>query len=117
MKKLKKLASLSDPVPSKMSCKLSPIVRTERISRICGLDEIRTMPDVVDIRPSYNEGDMFTGDGTLKQVVCRFYIISGIGSQLKDSIDRILKLFHVYDDKGEEMLTGLFDNSVMDKAY
>jgi biotin carboxylase len=113
----KRLASLSDPVPSKMSCKLSPIVRTGRISRICGLDEIRKMPEVVDIRPSYNEGDTVTGEGTLKQVVCRFFIISGSSSQLKDSIDRIQKLFHVYDDKDEEMLTGLFDTSVMDEAY
>ena len=113
----KRLASLSDPVPSKMSCKLSPIVRTGRISRICGLDEIRKVPEVVDIRPSYNEGDTVTGEGTLKQVVCRFFIISGSSSQLKDSIDRIQKLFHVYDDKDEEMLTGLFDTSVMDEAY
>ncbi len=113
----KDLAPLSDPKPSRISCKLSPIVKLGTISRMTGLDEIKAMPDVVDIRPSYNEGDTVTGEGTLKQIVCRFFIVSDSKEKLKESIDRIQDVFRVYDEKGENMLIGLFDTGIIERLY
>ena len=75
------------------------------------------MDDVVDIRPSYNEGDTVTGEGTLKQIVCRFFIVSDSKKALKEKIDDIQRVFRVYDEKGENMLIGLFDTEILDKMY
>lgn len=111
------LEPLSDPKPDKISCKLSPLVRTGRIARLEGLDEISRMADVVDVRPSYNEGDTVTGEGTLKQIVCRMFIISDSKQKLRERIDAIHNTLKVYDDNGENMLIGLFDTSVIDKLY
>lgn len=113
----KDLEPLSNPKPAKISCKLSPIVKLGKISKIEGLDEIRAMDDVVDIRPSYNEGDTVTGEGTLKQIVCRFFIVSDSKKALKEKIDDIQRVFRVYDEKGENMLIGLFDTEILDKMY
>lgn len=111
------LEPLSDPKPKKISCKLSPIVRLGTISRFEGLDEIKAMNDVVDIRPSYNEGDTVTCEGTLKQIVCRFFIVSDNKQALKENIDKIQQVFKVYDEKGENMLIGLFDTENLERLY
>lgn len=113
----KDLEPLSDPKPARISCKLSPIVRLGTISKLEGLEEIRAMADVVDIRPSYNEGDTVTGEGTLKQIVCRFFIVSDNKKALKENIDKIQRTFKVYDEKGENMLIGLFDTEILEKMY
>ena len=113
----KDLEPLSNPKPDKISCKLSPLVRTGKIARLEGLDEISRMADVVDVRPSYNEGDTVTGEGTLKQIVCRMFIITDSKQKLKERIDDIHRTLKVYDENGEDMLIGLFDTGIIDKLY
>lgn len=111
------LEPLSNPKPSQISCKLSPLVRTGHISKIHGLEEIASLPDVVSINPSYREGDTVTGEGTLKQIICRFFIVSENKENLKKTIDKIQNLLSVIDNNGEEMLIGLFDPEILETLY
>ena len=60
---------------------------------------------------------LVTGAGTLKQIVCRMFIISDSKQKLRERIDAIHNTLKVYDDNGENMLIGLFDTSVIDKLY
>lgn len=62
----------------KICCKLSPLVRPGKIAKMCGLDEIRGMKEVVAVNPSYHVGDVVTGFGTLKQIICRFFIVAEV---------------------------------------
>ena len=70
------LEPLSNPKPAQISCKLSPLVREGKIARIGGLDEIARIPGVVSINPNYEDGDEVIGEGTLRQIIGRFFIIS-----------------------------------------
>lgn len=111
------LESLSNPKPDRMGCKLSPLVREGRIGKMEGLEEIAKLPDVVSVNPSYSEGDEVTGEGTLKQIVCRFFIVSGSKEKLAKTIERIYELFAVEDVCGENMLIGMFDANLIEKLY
>ncbi|HRU98905.1 MAG TPA: ATP-grasp domain-containing protein [Ruminococcus sp.] len=111
------LEPLSNPKPEEISCKLSPLVRLGKISKIEGIDEISKMPEVVSINPSYNEGDTVTGEGTLKQIVCRFFIVSQDKQSLKKAIDLIQTKLKVLDENGENMLIGLFDTDTITNLY
>lgn len=111
------LAPLGNPKPRQISCKLSPLVRTGHISQIHGLEKIRLLPDVVSVNPSYKAGDTVTGEGTLKQIVCRFFIVSETKKSLKKTIDAIQTCLSVIDDEGNEMLIGLFDSDILDTFY
>lgn len=111
------LSFLGNPKPLQICCKLSPIVRTGHISKIYGLEEIRALTDVVSVNPSYRDGDIVKGEGTLKQIVCRFFIVSETKEDLKKTIDHIQTCLHVVDDEGEEMLTGLFDSNILNILY
>lgn len=111
------LEPLANPKPEQISCKLSPLVRTGTISQIKGLDEIAKIPGVASINPSYRDGDTVTGEGTLKQIVCRFFIVCNTKRELAAAIDEIQNRLRVIDENGEEMIVGLFDTSLIEKFY
>ena len=105
----------ADPyLNGKWGCKLSPLIRTGRIKKIVGLDKIRDIEGVISINPSYNDGDTVEGIGTLKQIVCRFYIIADTKEELKKRIDKVYAAFNVIDDNGDSMLMKKFDTQKLE---
>ena len=111
------LEALSDPKPHQISCKLSPLVRIGRIACLEGLDEIANMPCVISVNPSYEQGDEVTGEGTLKQIVCRFFIVAESKQQLMMTIEEIYSKLRVEDENGNDMLIGRFDQNIINKNY
>lgn len=113
----KDLEALSNPNPRQISCKLSPLVKIGTIKTLGGLEEINALTDVVSVNPSYEEGDEVTGEGTLKQIVCRFFIVSNTKQELIATIKKIQELLVVLDENGENMLIGEFDTNIVDSLY
>lgn len=111
------LLGIANPKSPQFGCKLSPLVKTGIIKKISGLEEIANIPDVVSVNPSYREGDMVMGEGTLKQIVCRFFIISNNKKELRDTIEKIYRILKVEDENGENMLVGEFDTNIIDQYY
>lgn len=111
------LEILSNPKPQQIGCKLSPLARGGKISKFGGLEDIRNLPDVVSVNPSYREGDNVEGIGTLKQVVCRFFIISDDKKSLIDTIEKIYEMLEVVDENGNDMIIGKFDTSIIENLY
>ena len=111
------LEPLSNPKPSEICCKLSPLVMVGKIKKIIGIEKIRNNSDVVSVNPSYNDGDDVTGEGTLKQIVCRFFIVSKNKYDLKRTIDNIQKEFKVINENGDNMLIGNFDTDIVIEDY
>lgn len=110
----KDLEKLSNPKPDVFSCKLSPLVRTGIIEKIIGLDEIAKLSDVISVNPSYEEGDEVVGEGTLKQIICRFFIVSDTIENLKDTIENIQSKLQVIDEEGKNMIISFFDTSILE---
>lgn len=113
----KDLEKLSNPKHKQIACKLSPLVKTGKICKLEGLDEIAKLSDVVSVNPSYVQGDTVDGEGTLKQIICRFFIVSENKEQLISSIKQIQKLLIVEDDGGNNMLIGDFDTEIVNSYY
>ncbi len=111
------IESKADPVFRRWGCMLSPLVRTCRIGKIEGLDKIAEYPGVVSINPNYRVGDTVVGLGTLKQVVCRFYIVTDTKEELKAVIDRIHENFVVEDEDGNSMFLKFFDSDIILERY
>lgn len=107
----------ANPRHKEICCKLSPLVRTGKIKKIEGLEEIEKLSDVISVNPSYDPEDIVDGYGTLKQIVCRFFIVSKCKSDLIDTINHIYSMFRVEDENGEDMLMGKFDTSIIERLY
>ena len=111
------LSQAAKPLPGRYGCKLSPLVKVGQINRLIGLDEIRKMPGVVSVNPSYRDGEIVTGYGTLKQIACRFFIVADTKQELKCIIDRIMGIYDVIDDNGQSMLMKPFDTQIISNYY
>ena len=111
------LQFLSNPKTKEIACKLSPLVRPGKIMHMGGLKQIEALSDIVSVNPSYEENDEVTGEGTLKQIVCRFFIISQTKEDLISTIMQIQELLVVEDECGENMLIGEFDTEIINNLY
>jgi len=106
--------SKADPyLHGKYGCKLSPLVKTGKIVNLNGLDEIKKLKCVVSVNPSYREGETVDGYGTLKQIICRFFIVSDTKEELKETIEKIYSLLEVLDENGNSMLLTPFDTNIV----
>ena len=113
----KDLAPLANPKPSQIACKLSPLVHVGKIAEIKGLDEIAKLPGVVSVNPSYRVGDTVTGEGTIKQIICRIFIICDDKEILLETIQTIESLLSVKDESGYEMLMRQFEPNILKDRY
>lgn len=108
---------ISDKADPKMhgyvACKLSPLVKCGVIKEIQGLSEIEKLKGVVSINPSYDDGDEVSGYGTLRQIICRFFIVAENPSELKSIIEEIYRKFEVIGEDGESMLMTRFGTHVL----
>ncbi len=108
------IASLADPLlKGKYGCKLSPLAKVGKIGKIIGLSSISKMKNVISVNPSYDDGDEITGYGTLKQIVCRFFVVADSKEELKQTIDDIYSIFDVVDPFGKSMLMKEFDTGIL----
>lgn len=85
--------------------------RPGKIERIVGLDEINRIPGVIDVVPSYKEGDSVPDNalGTLNQVVARVFIVAQTKEELIEIMDKAHNLFDVRSDKNESMVLDKLD--------
>ncbi len=112
------LSSKADPfLHGKYGCKLSVLMNPGRISGFVGLEEIGAMEDVVHVSPSYLPGSEVKDVGTLKQIACRFFIVSETKERLKYFIDEVNRLFDVLDEDGRSMLMESFDTDIIMQNY
>lgn len=111
----KRIADAADPrLNGHYACKLSPLVKLGKISKIVGLDKIAAMKEVVSVNPSYDEGDTVEGYGTLKQIICRFFVVADSSKDLQAALDRIFDCLDVLDEQGNSMMLRKFDTKVLD---
>ena len=113
----KDLSVMSNPKHKQIACKLSPLVNVGTIAELKGLDEIEKFEDVVSVNPSYCQGGTVTGEGTLKQIICRFFIVSENKQKLIDTINKIYETLVVKDTDGNDMMIGRFDTDIVNSLY
>ncbi len=112
------LSQKADPLlGGRYGCKLSVLMEPGTIADVVGLDEISRMDGVIFVNPSYEVGETVKDAGTLKQIVCRFFIVADTLSDLKKRIDDIYRAYDVLDDHGESLLMEQFNTGLLDKNY
>lgn len=92
-------------------CNITFIARPGRIGKIVGLEKVIAIPGVIDVVPTYKEGDIVHESvrGTLKQVVVRAFATAETKAELASIMDKIHNSIDVVSTEGESMLLGKFD--------
>lgn len=99
----------------KYACKLTPILKKGKISKIYGLDKIEAIDGVSKIVSVNNVGDVIdeSAIGTLRQLLTRIYLVADTLDELKSKINKIQETLVVYDENGEDMILEKFDTNIL----
>jgi carbamoylphosphate synthase large subunit len=95
-----------DPNYSNWGCILFFVAKPGKIGKIVGIDRIRSLQEIIDIVPTYHEGDLIHASfgGTLRQVILKVFISTNTKAKLVNVINQVQTMIEVYDINGENML-------------
>lgn len=109
------LRTEDNPNFTKWACKLTPILRTGKIAKIIGLEDIKKIPGINKVVPVHSEGDEIEDIGTLKQLLARVFFTAETLEELKEKINKIQETLSVVDENGDEMIMSSFDIREMEE--
>ncbi len=108
------IEKMIDPHYKQWCCKLSPIIKEGKIANIYGMDKISKIPEVFYILQRYYEGDIISGEGTLRQIFARFFIATTTIDRMSKVINEIHNTLSVLDGNGKSMIIQTFDTALLD---
>lgn len=99
----------------KHACGLVVLLKQGKIARIEGLDEIQSMPEVLNITQFYNEGEEVppTCIGNLGQSFARIHLVTNTREELIDAINRVQDTLIITDSNGDNMKLSGLDTSIL----
>jgi hypothetical protein len=99
------------PNYSTWGCILTYLVKPGEIGKIIGIDQVRSMPGVIEVVSAYDEGKLIaeTAVGRLQQVVLRVFVIAKTQTEMAILINNIHNVIKVLDAEGKDMLLDVFE--------
>ncbi len=99
-----RLSSQINPKFKDVCCHLSLLGKSERIARISGQEEVRKIPDVLDVSYYYREGEEIGKQGTTAQIIARIHLVATTQDRLDSIIRKIKNTLIVENDRGENLI-------------
>lgn len=95
---------LNNPEFRGKGCEIALLLRTGRIDKITGMDEIQNLPFVLHIIQFYHVGDTIERTGSLDQHFARIKVVADNEMSLNERIETIYNKISVCDKNGKEMI-------------
>ena len=92
------------------------LLKAGKITKIDGLDKIKSDMSVIDIIQRFEEHDVITDSmvGNERQVFARIYILGNSLTELKNKIKWVNNTLKIYDLSGNNMIVDSLDNEIFD---
>lgn len=102
----KDLSEFPGPDFKKRSCALVLLLKSGRIGKIEGVDEIRKIKEFVNFTQLYNEGDEIpeSAVGSLGQSLGRIHFVGDSFDDIRAALKKTHEVLKVTSDKGEDMI-------------
>lgn len=97
------LKKSDDPIFSKACCNYYVPLKPGKIAQISGLEEIRNMPQVLDVAVCHNVGDEISQTNSLDCVLYRMHVMDEDAETLARTLNKISTTLRVIAEEGYEM--------------
>ena len=101
------IAEKENPRFKNIYCHLYLLGKEAVVSHIEGMDTLKKMPEIIRMAPLKNEGDKIGKDGTSAQKVLGLHLKLEKRDDLPQIVTHIKKYFHVYDEKGNDLILSM----------
>ena len=107
----KSIIPLVNPNYHEWGCNITFLAKPGKVGSIMGVDEVKSLEEVIDVLPNYSEGDIIpeSAIGTLKQVILKVFATTKTKEELAKLMDKIHGIIKVYSADGKDMLLDVFD--------
>ena len=96
----------------KVASQVLPTLRSGKISKIIGMDEIKKHPSVVSAFERYSVGDVISQTKNVNQRFCEIDIVCDNVKELKDVVRFVYENLKILDENEEDMKVSCFDPNV-----
>ena len=97
---------------NKSAAQVLPTLRSGKIAKIEGLEEIKNHPCVVNASERYTVGDTIAETHNVNQRFCEIDIVCENKESLKNTVSWVYNTLKITDENGEDMIVSRFDTSV-----
>ena len=105
------IAQRSNPLFHNLCCQLSILCKAETIiDSIIGLEDVRALPQVIDLTTYYQEGQTIGKIGTTSQIFARIHIVAESMEGLNNVIRSVKNTLIVKNRKGENLIIDISYN-------
>lgn len=107
----------ADPFWKKYACNISFLMKPGKIEKIEGLEEVKQIPEVLDLVLARVEGEELpeSAKGTLRQIMLRVFATANSKEELKYLLDSIYNKLEVTSTAGDSMLLEGFDTAELEE--
>jgi len=99
------IAQRTNPLFHDLCCQLSILCKGETtIYSITGLDELRSLPQIIDLTTYYQAGQTIGKDGTTAQIFARIHVVVKDENELKEIKQQIARILSVQDMNGHSII-------------
>ena len=97
--------SVSDnPQFNNCYCSLNVLIQPDKVARIEGLEEVKSLSQVTSFTQMMEEGDSVKLPGTVQQILFKFLLVETNWEALRKIIEKIYDTIHVYNEHGEDIV-------------
>ncbi|MCC8107078.1 MAG: ATP-grasp domain-containing protein [Clostridiales bacterium] len=97
------LSTLNTPYFKKVYCSLNILLNEGTISRISGVEEVKSLDGVISFLPMHQLGDKVELSGTVFQIFAKASLITQSKDELLNLIKQIMEIIVVEDQNGNDM--------------
>ena len=105
---IKDLENLDRPDFKNVFSQISVLCKSQTITKIKGLEEIKLLPGVLDVSLRYNEGDTVGKEGTTMQIVARIHLKAIDIHAMQELISTIQSLLIIEGENDENIIEDFF---------
>lgn len=98
-----KISEKDDPWFKKVLCNQYIPLREGVLTKVCGLDKVRSIPGVLNVTEMCPIGTVIEANGNLNQVCLRMHLIADTWQDMDELIAKIDDTLEILDEKGRDM--------------
>ena len=85
-------------------CSLNVLIQPDKVARVEGLDEVKSLSQVINFTQMMEEGDSVKLPGTVQQILFKFLLVENSWDALRKIIEKIYGTIHVYNEHGGDIV-------------
>lgn len=103
------ITSMENSQFDRIGFQLPILLKNGVITKICGIDKIKRLKEVIFLYQNHIEGDIMTNSADFSQILCRIHMVADSVEDIRAIVAYIYNTLEVTDENGNDMIISKLD--------